>query len=101
MKKSKSTTKPNIKTADQAKDFIVSRVFKLLNEFEKNGICVEFASETLFAISGHILLETGNVEAFDFGIHQIIENNQELFEMNENDYNEHGTFHYKWSNSHR
>lgn len=97
MKKSKSTTKTRFKarskTHQQAKDFVIGELCKMMNACLKEKISDDFACEIVLYLAGNHLLKKGDVEAFQFNIAQLIEHNQELFEKDEIDTDDDGTFH--------
>lgn len=93
MKKPKSTTKARIQTAEQAKDFILGRMTKVLNDCLKQDIDDGFTCEIILYLAGQILLSNGETDVFGHTVSQLIENNQELFDTDEIDPDDDGTFH--------
>lgn len=98
MKKSKSTTKPRksqIDTQEQAKDFILGRMAKVLNDCLNHDIDDGFVCEIVLFLTGQILLSRGEIVVFEHILNQLVENNQELFDVckSDNDYDDDGTFH--------
>jgi hypothetical protein len=93
MKKSKSTTKHHIKTADQAKDFILGRMAKVLNDCLNHDIDDSFACEIVHYLTGQILLSRGETAVFEHILNQLVEHNQELFMTDEFKEDDDGTFH--------
>ena len=98
MKKSKSTAKTRksrIETPEQAKDFILGKMTKVLNDCLNQDIDDGFACEIIFFLTGQILLSKGETPAFEHTVSQLIENNQERFDVCECDIDEgdDGTFH--------
>jgi hypothetical protein len=87
------TRKNRIETAEQAKDFIAGKMCKVLNDCLDSDINDNFACEVILAIAGGILLSRGEIEAFQYNIKQIVEHNQEVFEMDGDEPDDDGTFH--------
>jgi len=98
MKKSKSTTKsrkPRIETTEQAKDFVLGRMAKVLNDCLNHDIDDGFVCEIVLFLTGQILLSRGETVVFEHILNQLVENNQELFDVCEidTDTDDDGTFH--------
>lgn len=93
MKKSKSATKTRIKTADQAKDFVAGKMCKVLNDCLNQDIDDGFTCGVILYLVGQILLSNGETDVFGHTVSQLIENNQELFDADDIDPNDDGTFH--------
>lgn len=93
MKKSKSTKKSNIKNENQAKDFVLGKMCKVLNDCLKNDIDEEFTCGLILFLTGQILLSKGEADVFESAVSQLVENNKDLFGDCETDPNDDGTFH--------
>jgi hypothetical protein len=93
MKKPKSNTKARIKTAEQPQEFIARKMRKMLYDCLDSEINDGFACEVILVIAGELLLARGDADAFQNIISQIIDKNQDAFEMNETDPDDDGTFH--------
>jgi hypothetical protein len=96
MKKSKSTTKsrkPRIENTEQAKDFILGRMAKVLNDCLNQDIDDGFTCEIIFYLTGQILLTKGETPVFEHTLNELIENNQALFDMDGIEPDDDGTFH--------
>lgn len=93
MKKPKSTTKARIETAEQAQEFITKKMRKMLYDCVDGEINCAFACEVILVLAGEFLISTGDTDAFQNIISQIIDKNQDALGMSETDPDDDGTFH--------
>lgn len=93
MAKKISKAKSRIETSEQAKEFIASKMCRLLNDCLNQDIDDSFTCAIILYLTGQILLSNGETDVFDHTINQLVENNQDLFDTHDIDTDDDGTFH--------
>lgn len=91
MKKSKRTN--NLKTDDQAKEFIAHELVKMMNRLIKKDINDDFSCEVVMYLIGSHILDKGDVATFKHIFNQLVEKNQEVFAIDEFDSDDDGVLH--------